>query len=845
MNYGKRTVVIFAIDQPRCSLVYGIAPCQAVLGGTGARKCFNTIKTCQDSDNFTPETLTLYFVRADDRLPLEYGPAFACLKDVDTSPGRINVAGMEDTSAPFGRRESITVALSDFLDSDYMTDKYRLERTFVAGNRIAGYPVPEPVARTHGTRARARGELLVAEGDFLGYDDQSLAAYNRGTFWSRWIARNPYYVNMPCRVYEGFEGDALEDMSVRHYIIDRVEGPVNGEVTITAKDVFAKIEARKALAPFPSLGELAADITGTPPTFAVSGGIGNLTPENGGYSPITTVTQGYVNVGNEEIIKVTRSGDTFTVVARAQFGTTQRDHKAGDVVQLVLEFNAQLSHDIAYTLLTTYSQISAALIDKPAWDTLAADVDDLLTARIAKPTPVNTLIGELMVIAGFTLWPDTSSGMVRYRALRAGGATPTITDNEWIMDRSLAVRRRDDRRASQAFVYYAERSPLGDARSADNYAARVITPGPVDNPYGTQVVREVFSRWVHAGGRTVAERCGERIYAMYKDPPLEARFKLDADDRDAVEEAAYFTLATAEVQDEVGDVLATVMMPVAIRRGENDIEVEAMSVRFSADAEDGVRRIFIETDELDLNLRALHDQQFTAPVGDEVIEFIIDTTGVVGSSSAAGWAIRTGAWPSMTTKPTLIVRGRVQGKGADGVAGTGVAGANGLRGGDALLVEVPFKVDARTGKLWAGAGSGGSGGASFVIINPSQRLGSGGSGAGAGNTASQGGPRGASSPPFPSSPGPGSIDAQDGTASTPDSPGEGGEGMYITGVKWTGRGGDGGGPGLPGQDGETPASNGSNTPQPGGLGGPAGNYITGIALVEWVGSPGDVRGNVA
>lgn len=43
---------IVEIEIDRCSNVYGSAPCQAVLGTTGVRKCYNTFATCQDASNY-------------------------------------------------------------------------------------------------------------------------------------------------------------------------------------------------------------------------------------------------------------------------------------------------------------------------------------------------------------------------------------------------------------------------------------------------------------------------------------------------------------------------------------------------------------------------------------------------------------------------------------------------------------------------------------------------------------------------------------------------------------------------------------------------------------------------
>jgi len=822
MTYGRRTVVFFEVDQPFCDLNYGESPCAAALGVTGTRKCFNTLATCQDSDNFTPGTLTVRFARDDDRAALEYGPVIACLDRIDTTPGRINLSGMEDSSAVFGKREAVSVRLRDFLWSDHLVDKYRLERTFVEGQRLAGYATPSPAFQTHGSRARARPELELAVGEFLGYDDPARLPYKRGTFWARWVARNPFYTTMNCRVREGYAGQALDEMRVRHYVIDRVDGPVNGEVTI---------EAKKALAPPPSIGELAAALTGAPGTFALTpSGIGSLAPALGGYSTITGAVQGWVAIGGKEAIRVTRTGDTCTVVERGALGTEQSDHDAGDAVQLVLAIETELGHDIAHQLITGYSTVEPSRINKPEWDALAAELTELFTAYIAEPTPINELVGEVMVLSGFTLWPEVSTGMIKYTPLRASAVSPVVTDRGWILDGTFDHRRRDDKRVSQVIVYFVKRSALSKANDAQSYAARVVTPGPGASPYGAEAVRKVFARFIQTGGRVTAQKCGERLYAMYRDPPLEVRFQQDASRAGELVEAKYFQLETAEVQNDVGDVEPVAMTPVSIKRGENFEELEAMSVRHSESAEDGVRRIFIDTDEFNIDLRALHDSQYAAPVGGEVIEFIVAETITVGSSSTGTYAMRTGTWPAGTAI-TIENSGRIQGKGGTGGAGGNGAGggaaAAGATGGTALLVEHAISIDNTAGQIWGGAGGGGGGGDS------GDGIGGGGGGGGAGTNGGGGGAGGSSI--FEGSQG------GTGAAGTSDAGGLGGHGGLVFGEEHGGDGGTGGGPGLSGNAGS--ASPFSDPSVPGGVGGAAGNYIEGNGLATWIAN-GDRRGGV-
>lgn len=828
MDYGRETVEFFEIDQPFCSLTYGEAPCAAVLGGTGTRKCFNTLKSCQDEGNFTPGTLTLRFARPNDALPGLYGPIIPLLEEVKVSAMVVNVVGIDDSVAPFGKREKINVTLLDSQYPDFFVDKYRLERAFVEGPELLGVPIGDAATFAPGLAARGRramyGAELLAEDELLGSEDPARRPGKRGTFWTKWIARNPYYSTMRCRHRRGFVGQALEEMNVRNYVVERVQGPgEDGNVTITAKDLFSKVESRKAVAPKASRGSLTAAATGAFGAFTVEpAGIGDAD-----YAAITAVTQGYVAIGHE-IIKCTRSSDTFTVVQRAALNTEQEDHDDEDLVQLVLWINAQLCQDAAHTLLTQYSGILSSEINLAEWDQAAASITQLFTAYVASPAPVAELLGALMVEAGITIWPDIEAGMVKLAALQAGAATPTV-DDSWIRADSLQPpKRRDDKRVSQVWVYYGLRNPLESRKEPRNFASRAVTLTS-SNPYVDESARKVYSVFLPKFAKQGATRCGEMIYAMYSDPPIEIEFDLDRGREGELAEARYFTVETDEIGDFEGDPLPTAMICTSIERREEAHAVNAMTVRFAefsaAAGGDNVRRISIDHDDYSLNLRAIYDSQFVPPTGGEVIEFTVEAGVTVGSTDCTVPAMETGSWPGVSLK--LINKGTIKGSGGDGTSGGTVsAGGKGKDGGTALKATVALTVDNALGHLLGGGGGGGGGGGarSFDVGEFNTSQGGGGGGAvgrvpGSASSSGQG-------------------DATDGTETAA---GVGGTGE-ANGTAIAGDGGDAGAIAQPGQPGT--AGTGNVASYAGGARGEAGKYVDGDSLITWLAN-GDRQGNVS
>ena len=146
-------------DQPLCAEVYGLGGCTAVIGVTGAQKCFNTRATCQDPTNYDgSDILTLRFCHNQGKIPDDnyYLPY---LQKATLSPGKINIGGGNKNQTALGVRSGLSVSLSDHPHNDKFVDPYKSERD---------------------------------------YDP-----FTRGTFWTKWRARNPYYLGRVIRHYSG------------------------------------------------------------------------------------------------------------------------------------------------------------------------------------------------------------------------------------------------------------------------------------------------------------------------------------------------------------------------------------------------------------------------------------------------------------------------------------------------------------------------------------------------------------------------------------------------------------------------------------------------------------------
>jgi len=677
-------ITLVDILQPQCTRTYGANPCGAALGVTGAAKCYNTRATCQDPSNYAAENITLRFAQDQESLDA-YGYVIPSLRNMSIAPLVVNLAGMSGSSSPFGQRETLSLSFADHLHSDLLVDKYRLERpTGVAGTVIA-----DP--------------------------------YNAGTFWGKWLARNPYHESMEVQVHQGVVGQTVAEMETRHYLIDRISGPSDGSVQITAKDIFSNAESRKALAPKASRCELRIGFD------KIHAGNIEIVPAE---LADTDYPTGAFRVAiNDEIISVSRitGSAQLVIVERGALGTEADEHDGGDKVQLVLEYFSRSAQSIAADLLENYAGIDSSYVSLVDWDAEMVTRPERLTAHIAEPTPVETLIGEMCEQFGFSMWPDVVEKKIKLAVLQPdGNPLPVVTDDDWLLERSYSSRRLTEQRVSQVWVYYGQRNPLESQNDPVNYRARRVfadlTAEEADQ-YGTPAVKEVFSRWIPALGGSIAASSGSRILSLFRDPPLRVSFDLHRSREGALQIASQFTMQTRDEQSVAGQIESRTFAPIQLAQVGERIKATAQQISFYFGAPE-TRVIEIDANTSNYNMRAVYDLLFGIPKAGDVVTFRVLGGVTVSSADIAVPAMRTGDWPAnVDLRLVLLAGSTIVGKGGDG---GGFDGSDGESGGTALRVEAPLIIDS-AGTI-AGGGGGGGGARDEVGQLLAQSQGGGGAG---------------------------------------------------------------------------------------------------------------------
>lgn len=544
----REPVQIVEIDIDYCSLTYGTGACTAVLGTTGVRKCYNTFKTCQATAAFDKVPLTLRFANTRSNFP-KGQTYFPVLQSVSAFSSSVNIAGSNPKLGNLGKRAKVSASLVDFPYHDRYTDKYQPER-------ISG----------------------AAQTDEGGYDPM-----DRGTFFTKLKTRFPYYAGRPMRVIDGYISNGqLVDTQTRHFIVTDIKGPDSrGRVVVEGKDVLTLADKKSSLAPFPSRGGLAADITSSATSLTLSpSGVGAEYPASG-----------YAVIGSE-VVTYTRSGDVVTLTGRGVKGSEASDHSVDDTFQEAINYEDEFLDDVIYDLLVNYANIPASYIDTTAWNNEVQrwGPTKKIFTTITEPTGVAELLGELAVI-GVSLWWDDVNQKIGLRITKPPElfeVIPNFTDDANIKD--ISQEDRDEDRLTQIHFYSVQQDPTQGVEEKSNYnriRATIDTVAEQENAYNDTRVREIFFRWFNGEGNDTQVRLASlRLLQRLRNAPKSYTILLDAKDKD-IGLTDVFRITSRVVTDETGNAQPTLLQVTQRSEKQSGHEVQILAQSYEYDGKYG------------------------------------------------------------------------------------------------------------------------------------------------------------------------------------------------------------------------------------------------------------------
>lgn len=567
-------VTLVQIDMDFCNLSYGVSPCSAQIGVTGSQKCFNTNASCQDGANYDKGILTLTFStgESDRYFPINNFLPFIKSNNgkasVTTTAAEINPAGSDGNKSPLGRRESVTITFTDAPYNDNLVDKY--------------------------------------------VDERSYDPSKKGSFWAKFLARNPYYNARGLRILEGFVGQPINEFLVRHYIIDTITPPnAKGEVQVKASDIIRKIDLDKAEYPFVVDCTIAEEVT-TSQDFVVAFGSKSdfeITDD--------IVSYGYIRV-NDEIINYSGVTEdlalgtiTFTGCVRGTYGTEISEHSVDDDVFRCARMQGK-SWRIAAWLLENAGKIDQTYIPVFDWDAACEpwisefDFDTLLI----EPVTVNELVAELSLESLFYIWWDAYANVLKIKpAQPPEGAPVKLNDFEHILGDTMVETVDDKARVSQFRIYYNQRNLTEDKDKIVNYRNAQFTVDELsegEDQFGEAKIRNIFSRWIR--NQVQALILGYRYIGRYNRSVSSVSFDLDYKDND-ISVGDTVDVSTRRIVDFNGDVSERRYEVVSKKQNEQGHIVSIKAQIFSYGGFTGVRYIYFSPDDYPENYTDATEQQ--------------------------------------------------------------------------------------------------------------------------------------------------------------------------------------------------------------------------------------------
>tara|TARA_R100000544_G_scaffold20565_1_gene10004 strand:- start:13577 stop:15880 length:2304 start_codon:yes stop_codon:yes gene_type:complete len=666
-RFGKEHIYIVEIDADYCANTFGVAPCTAT--GSGDAKCYNTLENCQDIPNYNKTTKTYRFCEARSPHPIGLD-AIPLLKNVSISPSVIDVGG------GLGVRASVSCSFTDAPHSDIGIDKYVNERTYIASDR--------------------------------------------GTFWTKWRARNPNYQFRSMRVLSGYLVNGVFDAAnfqTRYYVVESVNA-TSGACSITGKDPLKLTSKNKAQAPRASKGLL---------SLPISSGATSLTLTPSGIGNQEYPASGKVLI-KSEVMNFTRANDVLTLT-RGQNNTLATDHAINSTVQICLDYSGKSLDFIVKDLLVNYAEIDASFIPDSAW---FAEVDTylsgLLSGIIVKPFDVFKLLQELAEAMPHYLWWDERNALIQLTALKAPPIGADVIDMDGnIVENSFSTKDKTEMRLSTVFVNFGQFDPTKKLDEPGNYEqtyARIDTDSI--SKYGSNEIRTINSRWISNNNKAAALQLAALIGRRFSNIPRQIGFSLEAKDSD-VWIGQTREVNHRDIVDKSGAPVDTLFQILSAKEGEL-YKYSALEFDYGeALPEDegggvpGVDLIIISIDATNINLRTIYNSLFPAPDGSTQVKFIVEGGVKIGSTSTGTYSLDTGSWPAgaeitlQTDVSSLSV-----GKGGKGSQATAEDAEN---GGPAIILNHDLEL-VNNGVIGGGGGGGtrgvlnhaaGGGGAGYEV----------------------------------------------------------------------------------------------------------------------------------
>ncbi len=551
LSISRTPVTLVVVTLDFCQQSFGVAPCLA----TGT-PCYNTFHTCKYKSAYTRGTKDYKFT-TNPQIPFRSGER-PYLSEVSYMATEIS-----DNLTVKGTTK---ITLADEPDTDVGTDPYVTQRPL--------FPkIP-------------------------------------GTFWKKFIARNPNYSGRPVSVYEGYMGqpESAYTLSAMGTITNVTVAP--GECVIEIQDTLADLT--QVDVPTKINCSLVAAIGTADDTITLSD-VSEIPLPNqdiavmrralgsGQYSTETATSTEYVLIGSEIIGYTGVDADTnqLTGCTRGQFGTTASAAAAKAKVELCRYYAPQNPFNLLLLMLQTDGGIDASQIDTGAfyyWQTFPAqDVNFSALITGSDTAKFSDLYFEIVDLLDCKSWVNEQGLITIARNLpnQPGRAYATVTDQANIMFQSTSVDLNDVRSSGlpsriTRFSLYWGKSVMGKSNDPTAFSylnVAIDEDAESADDYGTPVDKgPVYCRWINFGNGSDAQLPAyvENLLArtVWRQRDALPLMTLDVELKDlAILTGQWVSLSTKRIQNTDGtDISGMPMQVVKRQRSGSKITLELLKV---------------------------------------------------------------------------------------------------------------------------------------------------------------------------------------------------------------------------------------------------------------------------
>lgn len=302
--------------------------------------------------------------------------------------------------------------------------------------------------------------------------------------------------------------------------------------------------------------------------------------------PATSGKNEYLRIGEEVIRYSAKSGDTLSwtdTTYRAQFGTTKKDHKTDDVVQLCRAWVNKLVKEVVEDLYNE-SGLADTYIDLTqlaAEDTQWLGDKYRITACVPDPEKPSDLLKDLLIDANAFQWwsPTEQKVKTKVNLPEVGSGVSSFGDEANFLDGSVAVDKLDSERITQSAMYYAVISPTENRKEPKNFQRAEIyidTDAESANEYNDKRQDVRYSRWLGTGNQLAVQALVARRISANRNAPAKIRFRLDPKDYvDTLTVGALVSLTTRQIVDAAGNKIAKLVRITKLIDQGTHIDAEA------------------------------------------------------------------------------------------------------------------------------------------------------------------------------------------------------------------------------------------------------------------------------